>query len=741
MATAGQWSFNGGELGPRMRSRVDQERYSISVEEMVGWLPTLQGPAAAAPGTIFVEVAAGPSRLIPFEYNPTQGYVIEGSEGVLRFYTNDARIETSPGVAYEVAAPWDHDQLLALDYQQSADVLYLVGGGLKGRKLSRMSATTFSLGDLDLRNGPIGDPNVDQSVTVSASATTGSVTLTSSTGIFAETDVGSLFEIECADFGDIPSWEPGIDGNVAGTTKRNWAGKVYLAAAIATGGRTGGNPPSHDSGSEWDGSQLGTDVAGKGPYGVKWTFLYGRHGLLEITGYTSPTQVTATVVRTLADSLVTTPSWRWAFGAFSDTRGWPETVCEWNQCLVLTKGNRAYVGVVGDLENFERRDSSGDFQRDLAGTIALPSPARIVGCTGDGLLQLRTETHVYPVERLLVQSDTPGPPQFDIKKPIASGAASVKAIEAGGRTLFVQKAGRRLLEYDFEALRDSWKAPDATRYAEHIGKPGLIELAWQQEPERLVWAVRGDGTLAALAYDPDEQMLGWARRPLGGGMLARSICRITDPEGKLHQLWILAEVPPVEEEGDTEHWVLRMAPFREAGDAQENAFFVDAGLSHDGDPISSGSVPHLAGRTCHVLADGKPYPDIVVAADGGWEIGYEASVIHLGLGFEARLKTLRSDFGQDEGTAQGKLKHIPGLILRLNESQGLRVAVQGLDPYPIDTGTAADLMDTAIPLFTGDYAFNPIGGWDRDGQLTIERFQPTAAEIAAIIPNMEVGEQ
>jgi hypothetical protein len=68
----GQWSFNGGELSPRMVGRTDQAIYSVALAEMLGWLPLLQGPAIAAPGTHYVGDAAGPCRLLPFEWITTQ---------------------------------------------------------------------------------------------------------------------------------------------------------------------------------------------------------------------------------------------------------------------------------------------------------------------------------------------------------------------------------------------------------------------------------------------------------------------------------------------------------------------------------------------------------------------------------------------------------------------------------------------------------------------------------------------
>src|SRR6185369_7199629 len=82
-------SFNGGEVSPRMAGRIDLRRYFTSCKRFTGFLPLSQGPAQAAPGTIFVENAKAPCRLIPFEPYVTQGYVLELSENFMRFYTND----------------------------------------------------------------------------------------------------------------------------------------------------------------------------------------------------------------------------------------------------------------------------------------------------------------------------------------------------------------------------------------------------------------------------------------------------------------------------------------------------------------------------------------------------------------------------------------------------------------------------------------------------------------------------
>jgi hypothetical protein len=730
-------SFNAGEVSPRLRGRVDQSLYGIAAEEMLGWLPTVSGPAVAAPGTIFAGAAGGAFIPIPFEYNVTQGYVIEARAFAFRFWTNDARIETSPGVPFEVPHYWDLADLKALYWHQSADVLYLASGFAPNNPkplmaLERTGAETFQLVEYALRNGPIDDPNNDETKTITASGVTGAVTITSNVDLFEAGDVGGLLEIEAADYSDIHSWEAGM--TITAGDKCTWDARVYLAA---TSGRTGQNPPEHDGGTEWDGL-LGTDINTKGPYGIQWTFLYSRFGLVRMTAFTDARNVTASVINRLPDSVITVATWRWAFGVFSDRRGQPETVAEWNQCLLLTKQSRSFTSTVGGYDDFGARDSSGDFQHDLAGSYKLPKPDPILWSVADsGLVQGTTKVEAT-ADRVLTNTGVSGPPVFSVGVPSKAGSAPLRPLEADN-IVFVQRARRKLLELVYSVEQNKMKTRDLTRLADHISIPGFTDMAWLREPERLIWCAMGDGTLAALTYNPDEQVQGWARRELGGGLLVgdRGLCTITDPSGERDQLWVAAHRP-----SDDAWFMLRMDKVWENGDDAVRAVFLDAALTYDGAAVDHGAgADHLAGKTVGVWADGKAHRDITIGEGGEWALDYPASVVTLGCHFPARLTPLPLDAGQSEGTAQGKIKRIPGLVLKLLDATGLQIRLPNYPtPMTVETRVLADTLNQADPLYSGDFRVGLIGEYTTDAQVTIERYQPGPATLLAIVYSVEVGE-
>ena len=66
--------------------------------------------------------------------------------------------------------------------------------------------------------------------------------------------------------------------------------------------------------------------------------------------------------------------------------------------------------------------------------------------------------------------------------------------------MFLQRAKRKLREMVYNYEVDGFIAPDMTILAEHITKGGLTSLAYQQEPDSILWCVRSDGTLLGLTY-------------------------------------------------------------------------------------------------------------------------------------------------------------------------------------------------------------------------------------------------
>jgi hypothetical protein len=714
-------SFNGGETTPLLRGRTDQNIWSIAVRKMLGYVPLLQGPAEACPGTLFVAVGKSAHRLIPFEYNETQGYVIEAGNLYFRFYTNDVRIETAPDVAYELVSPYSIAQLQSVDWDQSLDVLYLTQGEVEPHILFRTSADTFDIEALGLRNGPWETRNSDESLTVSFSGTTGSVTATASGDLFEAGDVGGLMEIEFSDFSAVKSWEPGM--TVTAAQLIQWGGRVY--EHVGGNLRTGSIAPVHIEGDQWDG-QNGQDVNTKGPYGVIWRYLYDRFGQIRFTAYTSATEMVADVERRLA---ATSASWRWRFGAFSDRRGWPAHCAIWQDRLALLKDFTAHCSVVGDHRDFGSRNEFGDISRDMAFSVVLPYASPVKWMLADRDLVIGTGKGEFVISAASAGAGV-GPGNVDVSMPSAHGSASSKPVKVGPRAVYLQRARAKLMQLGYDQGRLlAQESENLSRFSDHIGAKGLNEPVLQKEPHRLIWLRCDDGSAAGVAFDPDEQLLGWFRRDFAAGLTLKSHTSITDPDGRFAQMWFSVQV------GD-EHWVLRLAPFRASDDDGLDKIMSDAAVVLTGAASASISVPHLAGKTVEIVADGKPHLAVTLDESGDGALEYEAETKIVGLPFPAEMVLQSVEAGSDNGVAQNKITRVHRLDVRVLHSDGVEVEVHGIATKH-ELLTTGSTFDTAYPLVSGDIIIEADGDWDRDELIKIRRYLPKPSTILAVYPYMQ----
>lgn len=82
-----QPSFASGELGPSLHSRVDLARYHVGAALMSNFFVDYRGGATSRPGTRYVGRArtnTGRLRLIPFQFNTEQTYILEFSPNRMR---------------------------------------------------------------------------------------------------------------------------------------------------------------------------------------------------------------------------------------------------------------------------------------------------------------------------------------------------------------------------------------------------------------------------------------------------------------------------------------------------------------------------------------------------------------------------------------------------------------------------------------------------------------------------------
>lgn len=740
-------TFNAGELSPLLDGRTDQEKYFAGAKTMQNFLPTVAGPAVRRGGTRYLNPTKsnGAVQLVPFIFSAQQSYVLEFGDAYLRFWVNRGQLLSS-GTPYEVVSPFAAANLTNTDgasnlrTAQSADTMYIVtsDGSKQPHILRRFGATNWTLTANPFSDGPFKDVDPTSTIGVKASAATGTVTLTATSAIFTNDDIGTAFYMEAADRSvGSTIWESETSYTV-GTLIR-YAGNVY--SVISTSGAGGGankvcrTPivPTHIDGRESDGVNV-------------LEYLHSQYGWGTITGIGGGgTTATLTVTKRLPeDSLVGSGTVRWAKAAFSVTEGWPTDVAFFKNRLVYAKGRNLYMSQVGLYTNFLIYD----------GPDVTSSTAIVIGLTEDRLdnvrwlMQSRDLLFGTAVSELAIQPQTAqkvfAADNIQNTPQTQYGAGLVKPLRVGEAVLFVQRSGRRLREMKFDFSIDRYKAEDLNILADHIAEAGIIGMDFALEPDNQVWCVLKNGKVAALTYNRERGVVGWTSVVIGGTSSAgawgavENVAVIPKPDGTRDDVWLVVRRTV---NGATVRHVEVLEDYSLCKTGTANSFYVDAGLTYSGAPATTISgLGHLEGQTVQILVDGSTHADRVVTG-GQITLDRAGSTVQVGLGFTSILQTMRPDMGANNGTGQTRRRSVAQCVFRVLNTIGGKFGptVDNLNPIP--TLRPRNTLGTPMPLFTGDtdQLVFP-ANMNTDGYIFFVQDQPLPATLVAIMPRMQVND-
>lgn len=579
-------SFNSGEFGPLMAGRIDLKYYANGCRRIRNHIPTVQGPARRRSGTRFVSAVKDNTKrvwLARFEFNVEQAYVLEFGDQYIRFYANHAQVESSPGVPLEVSTPYaladltDADGLFTIRYVQSNDVLYLVHPDYPPQKLIRTGAAAFTLTELEVDGGPFEKVDPLNTVTVYSSHNTGTGrTLTASSAIFNSSHVGALFLLEEKNANSITQWESGKSIS-AGAVRRS-DGKNYTAANSAT---TGTVRPTHTYGARYDGDA-----------GVQWTYDDPGFGWCRITAVGGGgTTATVDILSRIPDNATGSgnATTRWAFGEWSDANGWPEHVTFFRNRLCFARGQRIWFSVSADYEVFTERDKSGLSTEDMAITADITSDrsnriewlapsdiALLIGTAGD--------EHALAE---ITASEAFSQGNARARKQSEYGSRRVPVARVGDGVVFVQKSGRKVRNMQLaESVETRFVAPDMTVLAEHVTKSGIVDCAYQQEPNSVVWYVLANGGLVGLTLNMEQDVKGWHPHRIGGFSNSgqtefakvESVVSIPAPGGDRNEVWMVVRRYI---NGSSRRYVEYLEAEFERGDDPEDQLYMDSALTLD----------------------------------------------------------------------------------------------------------------------------------------------------------------
>jgi len=541
----------------------------------------------------------------------------------------------------QLTTPYLEADLFQVKFTQSADVLYLTHKKYEPQTLIRSSHTSWSIGDLELTDGPYLNTNVG-TTTMVAGAATGTTTLTASavTGInndegFKSTDVGRHVRMKSGG---------------------NWAWAiitVFTSTTVVTISIQDGSFPTVAN-IDW---RLGvySDTTG---WPVASVFYDDRLWLLGGVDYPqflagsrtgdyqnfAPTETDGTVVddnaiyRTLGSNTVNAILW-----AVDDERG----------MLVGTTGGEWLI----------RASQSGD---SITPSNALARRPTVEGSADIQALRLgKSVLFVQRAKRKLREL------AYLFEKDGFQSPDMTRLAPHVTRPAVTQLA--------------SAQEPHSILWAPRSDGQ-LLGLTFEREEDVVAW---------------HRQILGGASDAAGADAIVESVAVVPEQNGAYDEVYLTVKRYI---DGAVVRYIEYFGDYWEKGDDQEDAYFVDCGSTYDGAAVSSISsgFEYAEGETLQCLVDGATHPDVTVS-DGGITLaaGRTGSKIHVGYQIVARGQILPIESGARDGTAQGKKKRIHELSGRFYDTLGIKVGPTFDDLHEITFRAGDAPMDSPPPLFNG----------------------------------------
>ena len=324
------------------------------------------------------------------------------------------------------------------------------------------------------------------------------------------------------------------------------------------------------------------------------------------------------------------------------------------------------------------------------------------------------------------------PTSVTIKPQGYAGASNVQPVVTTGSILYVQAQGSRIRELSYSWEANSYRTVDASIMAPHrFNGYSVRDMSYSRAPDSIAWAVRDDGVLLGMTYVPDQQVYGWHAHDTTDGLF-ESACVV--PEDNEDVLYVVVrrtiganQLRYVER--------LRTRFFT----AQDQAFFVDSGLTYDGTPVTTLSgLAHLEGKVVDILTDGAVHPRRTVTA-GAVTLDYAASVVHIGLPMTSDLRTLPLAMEGAAAAGQGTVKNVNKVHLRVSQSSVIKAGptFDRLREYPARAVT--DPYGSPPALRDGELTLSIDPSWNQDAAICVRQDLPLPLTVLSMTLETQSG--
>ncbi len=666
-----QNNFTSGVFAPSMYSRTDLAKYRSGCKRIVNGIVHIHGGVSKRPGTYFVDRIPGNARPVKFSYSRSDKYLLLFLSGRVRFYLNGS-IVAKEGNAYEITSPYSLDDVMEMSFVQSGDVIFIAHPNHPPRTLTRYDLTDWSFAEMRF------NPDIQ----VPAKPTLTRTGFSEGNGLELKYKISASTEEEEESY---PSEEAAV-----------FVPKQWTSGATVT--------------ITWG------EVAKAKKYNI-YKNIRGFYGWIG--------SVDATSSRSFKDDNIEPASNdgpKESKEIFNGEGNYPAVVAIFQQRLIFGRTDKQRLTVwASQPGNFFNFSSSRPLKDDDGIEVTMDSREmdeirhlilnkRIMLVFSEG-----GEWTMTPGEN----SDAITPTTTKFNNQSFFGCSTVQPITAGGSIIQLQNSGK--LVRDLFGSSGEYSGTEISILANHFFAYPVTAWDYQDEPWHILYAVRSDGALLTLSYLREQEVYAWSEHHTDGEYKNVAVLRNGGRDDAYFSV----------KRGDG-YFVEYQKIFQES-DAQETAFFVDCGLSRNGEAVTEVSgLEHLAGLTVTGLADGCVIAPREVSADGKITLDVAASQIQVGLPYTFLLETLDPEINAGDGSTMGLRKNVAKITVRLERSGFFKVGptekkLTDAKLYP------GQQWGKAPPLFSGDLTMPIEGEYRTDATVVFKQEPPLPITVLALV--------
>jgi hypothetical protein len=744
-------NFQFGEISPSLTSRTDTKVYTNAGEQVRNFFIRSEGGLKKRTGTKRIHnFGSNPSftalaslrqsvRIEPFIFSDDEKYIIAFSNTRIEIFQISPTDGTVSSIQSLTSQSWlvnttSASYLEEITFAQQGDLMFICHNTFQTRILERTGLTTFTVSTFNFDTSRDGNDIFQPyfsfqplGMTITASGTTGSVTLTTSADYFVSGHVGVdllIGETRCRITGFTSATQ--VTATVGGTLRqqleidsiKTFEGSGTIRVTKALHGLAVGASVTFERSGAVGG------IANSNINGARTITAVPDENTFEFTAGSSATATSSAIGGGSPRIVTGAATTEFSEQSYSALRGYPAAVTFHQNRLwfggTLAQPDGIWGSKSGLFFNFDIGDAEDNDALDLTANVGEIFSIRHLVSNRD--LQIFTTGAELFIPT--VQGKPVTPANAQIRRQTPFGSSFVKPTVFDGATLFIQKTGSALREFLFTDAESAYTSVAVSGLAPHLILDPVQQTSIKgalNRSESYAFLINNDGTIAVFYSVRGDQKAGWS---------------LWDTQGLWHSICAV-------------HERLFVVCARDDGSGTTKLFLeefqddmpMDFCNTFSGSASVFGSLTsHFSNNAVVKATNGNDFLGEFTVASG--EIDASAvksglSQAFIGYAFTPTLKTLPIDAAIQGGPLTGEPRQIPKVILDLHST--LAVSVQG----PSTTSTSRDLVirnttDTVTgglmerSAVTGKEEFRLLG-YSRDPRVIVSQSFPLDLQINGMI--------